>query len=164
MSLFLSGYVNFRTQFLYQKSPQRSFRLMSSGICQRKKKPLWIWRGINGVSRRALGWQLGGRDDASLQGLIQKIDDGKCIFVTDEWGGFFRILTEKRHFFGKDLTFPIESTNSDIRHRLARFKRKSKVTSRSLDMVERSLLLFHFFQDYPQNLQPLIHSFLSFFS
>ncbi|WP_410519711.1 IS1 family transposase [Candidatus Cyrtobacter comes] len=92
------------------------------------------------------------------------MDDGKCTFVTDEWGGFFRPLPENRHFFGKDLTFPIEGTNSDIRHRLARFKRKSKVTSRSLDMIERSLLLFHFFQDYPQNLEPLIHSFLSFFS
>jgi insertion element IS1 protein InsB len=129
-----------------------------------EKNPLWIGRAINSVSRRSLGGQLGGRDDASLQGLIQKIDDGKCTFVRGEWGGFFRLLPEKRHFFGKDLTFPIEATNSDIRHLLARFKRQSKVTSRSLDRIERSLLLFHYFQDYPENLEPIITSFISFFS
>jgi IS1 family transposase len=58
--------------------------------------------------------------------LFKKIDDGKCSFVTDEWSGYFRLLPEKRHFFGKDLTFPIEADNSDIHRRLARFKRKNK--------------------------------------
>ena len=128
-----------------------------------EKNTLWIWRAIDGVSRRALGWKLGNRSDASLQPLINQVDDGKCDFVTDEWGGFFRLLPEIRHFFGKDLTFPIESTNSDIRHRLARFKRKSKASSHSIDMIHRSLLVFHYFQDYPENLEPLINKFLSFF-
>lgn len=31
--------------------------------------------------------------------------------------------SEERHFYGKELTFPIESRNSDIRHHLARFTR-----------------------------------------
>ena len=38
--------------------------------------------------------------------------------MTDEGGGFFRCLPENRHFYGKDLTFPIEATNSDIRHKI----------------------------------------------
>lgn len=122
-------------------------------FCKWKKNPVWIWRAIDGVSRHALGWVLGDRSDASLQKIIQKVDTGACHFVTDEWGGFFRILPEGRHFYGKDLTFPIEATNSDIRHRLARFKRKTKASSRSWDMVNRSLLLFHYFQDYPENLE-----------
>ena len=33
------------------------------------------------------------------RGLIQKIDDGKCTFVTDEWGGFFRLFPEKSTLF-----------------------------------------------------------------
>ncbi|MBN9565217.1 MAG: IS1 family transposase, partial [Alphaproteobacteria bacterium] len=52
--------------------------------------------------------------------------------MTAEWPGFFRLLPEERHFYGKDLTFPIEATNSDIRHRLARFTRRTKASSRSL--------------------------------
>lgn len=107
------------------------------------EKKVWIWRAIDGVSRVPLGWQLGPRGDASAKKLISRVDTGTCSFVTDEWVRFFRLLPEKRHFYGKDLTFPIEGTNSDIRHRLARFHRKSKVTSRSAEMVEFSLLLFH---------------------
>lgn len=119
---------------------------------------------IDGASRRAIGWRLGNRSDASLRPLVKQVDNSACNFVTDEWGGFFRLLPEIRHFFGKDLTFPIEATNSDIRHRLARFKRKTKASSRSVDMVNRSLLMFHYFQDYPENLEPMIRKFLSFFS
>ena len=56
---------------------------MSFGILLTEKK--WIWRAINGVSHRALGWQLGDRSDASLKELVKKVDDGRCQFVTDEW-------------------------------------------------------------------------------
>ena len=131
---------------------------------QWEKNKIWLWRAVCGASRRALGWHLGNRSDASLNKLIQKIDNKKCIFVTDEWEGFFRCLPENRHFFGKDLTFTIESTNSDIRHRLARFKRKTKASSRSMDMVHHSLMLFHYFQDTPQNVSDFIKPSLEFFS
>jgi len=86
------------------------------------------------------------RGDACAIKLISKVDSKTWSFVTDEWGGFFRLLPEERHFPGKDITFPIEGTNSDIRHSLARFHRRSKVTSRSKDMVEAPLLLFHHLQ------------------
>ena len=52
-----------------------------------------------------------------LQRLIDRVDDGECVFVTDEWAGFYRLLPEDRHFPGKDLTFPIKASNSDIRNR-----------------------------------------------
>jgi insertion element IS1 protein InsB len=133
-------------------------------LCQWEKKPLWIWRAIDGATRKALAWVLGDRGDKTVKELIRKVDHGICDFITDEWGGFFRCLPEDRHYFGKDLTFPIESTHSDIRHRLARFKRKTKASSRSIKMVDISLKLFHYFQDYPQNTLPFISSFLSPFS
>ena len=75
--------------------------------------------------------------------LIDRVDDGQCVFVTDGWAGFYRLLPEERHFPGKDLTFPIEASNSDIRHRLARFIRRTKTSSRSLHMVHASLKLTH---------------------
>ena len=106
---------------------------------------------------------MGHRGDASAKKLISRVDTGTCSFVTDEWGGFFRILPEERHFYGKDLTFPIEGSNSDIRHRLARFHRRSKVSSRSSKMVEASLLLFHHLQS-PETLDSLISPLISSFS
>lgn len=130
-----------------------------------EKNTLCIWRAINGVSRRAIDWQLGRRSDADLEKLVKRVDDGKCDFMTDEWGCFFRCLSdERRHFYGKDLTFPIEGTNSHIRHRLARFKRKTKASSRSTVMVDSSLKLFHYFQDHPQNVAAFSAPLLSFFS
>ena len=122
-----------------------------------------MWRAIHGVSRKPLGRYLGARSDACLKKLVQKVDTGKCSFVTDDWGGFYRILPEGRHFIGKDLTFPIEATNSDIRHRVARFHRRSKVTSRNLAMVEASLDIYHHLQS-KDNLDALLQPFLSFFS
>jgi insertion element IS1 protein InsB len=133
-------------------------------FCEWEKNALWIWRAIDGISRRALSWYLGCRGDDDLKNLVEAIDDKKCDFVPDEWGGFFRCLPEDRHFYGKDLTFPIEATNSDIRHRLARFKRKTKASSRSREMVDISLKLFHYFQDYPQNVLTFVTPLLSFFS
>lgn len=72
------------------------------------------------------------------------------------------MLPEDRHFTGKDLTFPIEATNSDIRHRLARFVRKTKASSRSRQMVDLSLRLFHHLQNL-QVLDAYLKSFLSSF-
>ncbi|MBY0501366.1 MAG: hypothetical protein K2P93_05135 [Alphaproteobacteria bacterium] len=106
---------------------------------------------------------MGHRGDGCAKRLISKVDSGTCSFVTDEWGCFFRLLSEETHFPGKDLTFPIEGTNSDIRHSLARFHRRSKVASRSKDMVEASLLLFHYLQSQ-ETLYPLLFSLISSFT
>ena len=122
-----------------------------------------MWRAIDGVTRRPLGWQPGRRGDAYCQKLIQRIDDGTCFFITDEWPGFFRLLPEERHFYGKDLTFPVEQTNSDLRHQLARFTRKTKASSRSLLMVHLSLKLAHHLQD-SQTLVQFMKPILSLFS
>ena len=65
-------------------------------------------------------------------------------------------------FTGKDLTFPIEQDNSDVRHHLARFRRRSKVTSRARHMVDGALrLLCHLRQ--PENFLPMRDTFLSIF-
>ena len=106
---------------------------------------------------------MGDRTDASLRKLLEKVDDGKCFFVTDDWAGFRRNIPEARHFVGKDLTFPIESTNSDLRHRVGRFHRRSKITSRSIEMVHATIKLFEYFQN-PKNISTFIDPFLSFFS
>ena len=63
---------------------------------------------------------------------------------------------------GKDLTFPIEQDNSNIRHYLARFRRRSKVTSRSEKMVDLSLRLLHHLTD-PTNYLFLQQNVLSIF-
>lgn len=110
-----------------------------------------------------LGWELGSRGDVCCKRLIDRVDDGECDFITDEWEGFFRLLPEDRHFFGKDITFPIEAANSDVRHRLARFIRRGKATSRSKEMVDKSLRITHQLQNNAI-INAMLAPILSFFS
>jgi insertion element IS1 protein InsB len=64
---------------------------------------------------------------------------------------------------GKDLTFGIEQNNSNIRHYLARFRRRSKVSSRSREMVDLSLRLLHHLRE-PANFLRCQQIVLSIFS
>jgi insertion element IS1 protein InsB len=58
-------------------------------------------------------------------------------------GGYHRLIPESQLFTGKDLTVPIEQDNSSIRHFLARFRRRTKVVSKAVEMVDLSLRIYH---------------------
>ena len=53
--------------------------------------------------------------------------------------GYHRLIPEVQLFTGKDLTVPIEQDNSNIRRFLARFRRRTKVVSKVIEMVDLSL-------------------------
>ena len=82
--------------------------------------------------------------------------------MTDDWEGYHRLIPEDQLFTGKDLTFPIEQDNSDIRHYSARFRRRTKVVSKSAKMVDLSLRLHHHL-DQPENYTAPAATFLSIF-
>ena len=128
----------------------------------REKNKVWLWRAFDPVARRTLAWELGGRDDATCRRLLDKVGIEGNVFLTDDWEGFRRLIPEDQLFTGKDLTFPIEQDNGDVRHHLARFRRRSKVTSRARHMVDGALrLLCHLRR--PENFLPMRDSFLSIF-
>lgn len=108
-----------------------------------KKNKIWLWRAIDGVTRKPLAWVLGNRDASTLKQLVDIVDNGKCNFITDEYAPYFEHIPEDRHYYGKDLTFPIEQTNSDIRHWLGRFIRRAKCTSRSVKSLAACISLMH---------------------
>ncbi len=79
---------------------------------------------------------LGGRDDATCRKLLAKVGVEGKTFVTDDWEGYRRVIPEDQLFTGQDLTFPIEQDNGNIRHCLARFRRRTKVASKCRTMVD----------------------------
>ena len=106
---------------------------------KKKTEKLWLWRAYDPIARRTIAWVLGRRDDATCQKLLNKIGlEGKT-FVTDDWEGYHRLIPDDQLFTGKDLTVPIEQDNSNIRHFLARFRRRTKVVSKVVEMVDLSL-------------------------
>jgi insertion element IS1 protein InsB len=130
----------------------------------KKTCKLWVWRAYDPLNRRTLGWVLGGRDDATCQELLDKIGVEGKTFVTDDWEGYHCLIPENQLFAGKDLTFPIEQDNSNIRHFLARFRRRTKVVSKVKEMVDLSLRLYHHLHDNPENLASTMAVFMSIFS
>jgi len=66
-----------------------------------------------------------------------------CIFYTDDWAGFVKVLPKDRHVIGKAHTVTVEQNNSNTRHHLGRFTRRTKVVSKCEDMVDTSLKLWN---------------------
>jgi insertion element IS1 protein InsB len=106
---------------------------------------------------------LGRRNAATCKKLLAKIGVKGRTFLTDDWEVFHKLIPEDQLFTGKDLTFPIEQDNSDIRHYTARFRRRTKVVSRSEKMVDLTLRLHHYL-DQPKNYAALAAIFLSIFN
>lgn len=64
------------------------------------------------------------------------------LFCTDHWKAYAKVLPSEKHIQSKAQTYTVESVWSDLRHWLARFKRRSKVVSKKREMIELSLGLF----------------------
>jgi IS1 family transposase len=65
-----------------------------------------------------------------------------CIFYTDNWSVFADVLPPERHIAGKTHTAAIERDNSNTRHHLGRFTRRTKIVSKKVAMVDLTLKLW----------------------
>jgi len=95
-----------------------------------------------------VAWVLGGRDTATFRRLYNKVKHCKnCTFYTDNWDAFAKVLPPERHIIGKSGTISIEQDNSNTRHHLGRFTRRTKVVSQKDTMVDLSLKLWQALTD-----------------
>ena len=91
-----------------------------------------------------MAWVLGGRDAATFKRLYDKLKHLKeCIFYTDDWGAFSKVLPPERHIIGKAHTVAIEQDNSNTRHHVGRFTRQTKVVSQVEHMVNITMRIWH---------------------
>ena len=90
-----------------------------------------------------MAWVIGGRDAATFRRLYDKVKHlTECVFFTDDWESFAKILPKDRHIIGKQHTTAIEQDNSNTRHHLARMTRRTKVVSHCEAMLNTSLKLW----------------------
>ena len=95
-----------------------------------KKRKLWLIKAIDRSSGGTIAWVLGGRDSVTFRRLYNKLKHLKnCTFFTDNWDAFAEVLPPERHIIGKTGTVAIERDNSNTRHHLGRFTRRTKVVS-----------------------------------
>jgi insertion element IS1 protein InsB len=98
-----------------------------------------------------------------LRRFYKKFAHLDATFHTDDWESYSEVIPANKHKIGKQYTIGIEQNNSNIRHFLGRFTRRTKVVSKSDVMVMATLkICWHINEnngfDYYQNI------FLSIFS
>jgi len=109
-----------------------------------KKTKLWVIKAVDRCTRRIVAWVLGGRDTSTFRRLYNKVKHlTNCAFYTDNWDAFAKVLPSERHIIGKTHTVDIERDNSNTRHHLGRFTRRTKVVSKCKRMVDLTLRIWH---------------------
>jgi len=92
-----------------------------------KKNKLWIIKALNHASKKTVAWLLGHRSTATFRKLYRKVSHlTECIFFTDDWPAFAKVLPKDQYVIGKRGTIAIEQDNSNTRHHLRRMTRRTK--------------------------------------
>ncbi len=82
----------------------------------------------------------GEKTGRKLWDKIKKIDCDK--YCSDHWDVYKKFLPKDKHIQTKAETFTVEGMNNQLRHYIARFHRKTHCYSKSIEMVENTILLF----------------------
>jgi len=109
-----------------------------------KKNKLWLLKAFDRRGRRTVAWVLGNRDSTTVRRLYDKVKHLKdCVFYTDDWDAFAEVIPPERHIIGKAHTIDIEHDNSNTRHYLGRFTRRTKIVSKTSFMVDLTIRIWH---------------------
>ena len=108
-----------------------------------KKNKLWIWKAYRRETGELIDWECGGRAKATFRRLIERLLKWDVeLFCTDNWVVYQEVIDEDKLFQSKTQTYFLEQNNGRQRHWYARFRRKSIVVSKTLEMVDLTMALF----------------------
>ncbi len=109
----------------------------------KKKNKLWIWKALDRNTGYLIDWQCGGRNTETLEKLTSRLKTLNVkMYYTDKWQVYESILPASKHVQTKAETHRIERNNCLMRHWFGRFKRKSIIVSKSVEMVNLTIALF----------------------
>ena len=108
-----------------------------------KKNKLWIWKAYRRETGEFIDWECGARDKETLSRLMNRLSGWDVeLFCTDNWAVYPEVIEEDKLLQTKSQTFYLEQNNGRQRHWYARFRRKSIVVSKTLEMVDLTMALF----------------------
>ncbi|ETZ04597.1 IS1 family transposase [Holospora undulata] len=103
----------------------------------------WIFKVCDRAGKQLFDWKFGDHLSQTFKRLFERLKKWKILFYCkDHWAGFNKIIPSNRLFQEKDKTFSIEQNNARQCHWFARFRRKLLKNTRSLEMLEGTLLIF----------------------
>lgn len=108
-----------------------------------KKNKLWIWLAFCRDTGQLVDWQCGDRDQGTLNILLDRLKAWAVrLYCTDCYICYEQSVPLGKHYQGKEETWRLEQINSRLRHWLARFRRRTLVVSKSVEMVDLTIALF----------------------
>ena len=109
----------------------------------KKKQKLWIWKALCRDTGALIAWEWGHRDKQTLKKLIERLEAWSVkVYYTDDWPVYPSVIPREKLVQTKAETHGIERNNCRMRHGFGRFKRKSIIVSKSLEMVNLTITLF----------------------
>ena len=109
----------------------------------KSKNKLWIWKAYRRETGELIDWECGGRDRQTLKKLLDRLSKWNVeLYCTDNWAAYAEEIPESKLYQGKSQTYYLEQNNGRQRHWFARFRRKSIVVSKTLEMVDLTMALF----------------------
>jgi insertion element IS1 protein InsB len=106
----------------------------------KKEQKCWVWLAVDRLTRKIISFQLGCRGESTALKLIAPLPQG-ALYCTEYWRAYNYPLSGRQHIRSKAETYTVESKNSQLRHYLARLKRKTKCYSKSPLMLACCLAL-----------------------
>src|SRR3954471_13287470 len=114
----------------------------------KKSDKLWVWKARDRSTGRLLDWELGGRDKAACGRLLERVERwNPRLYCADDRAAYAELIPRGRLFVGKEETHRIVRDHARQRHRLAWFRRRTRVVSRAERTVEASTALSARFAD-----------------
>ena len=108
-----------------------------------KKNKLWIWKALDRNTGHLIEWECGRRNKKTLEKLTTRLAAlDVSVYFTDKWHVYETLLPASKHVQTKAETHRIERNNCLMRHWFGRFKRKSIIVSKSVEMVDLTIALF----------------------
>ena len=115
-----------------------------------KKQKFWIWRAVDCSNNKTIGWVIGNRDAETFRPLYKKSKKYAKHYYTDDWEVYREIIPKEKLTQSKKHTIGIEQNNSNVRHYSGRMTGRTKVVSKSVEMVDISLLITCCLNEYDE--------------
>ena len=93
-------------------------------------------------NKELLGYEVGTRETKYFEKLSKKISHIEPKKYASDKYEAYNLIDPKKRLIGKSHTHTFERMNRLLRHYLARFRRKTYCWSKSLSMINDSILLF----------------------
>jgi insertion element IS1 protein InsB len=109
----------------------------------KKTQKLWLLKVVSYPHGELVGHVLGNRSANTLAPLIADTEElfSPTAYCADGWKVFNKLIPEEKLLQSKAVTHTVESHNASLRHWIGRFRRRTRIVSRSAKAVSESIVL-----------------------